>query len=67
MRVVYIGDARNIEGVGMLAAGTVYDLPDHVAASLMEQGRAELPPPPKPPAPSVMPATKPAEKGARNG
>lgn len=42
MRVRYIGDARVISGVGMLAAGVDYDLPDDVAASLCEQGRAVL-------------------------
>ncbi len=64
MRVVYIGDARTIVGVGMLCAGEVYDLADDIAASLIEQGKAELAPAPLKPAPRVT--TSKAE-GTRNG
>ena len=42
MRVVWIGGARNVEGIGVPVGGQVYDWPDHVAASLIEQGHAEL-------------------------
>jgi hypothetical protein len=62
MRVVYIGDARQIPGIGMPCAGQVYDWPEDVAASLIEQGKAEPAPVARavvvtPPAPK-----KPAEK-----
>lgn len=39
-RVRYIGDARVLAGFGPLASGTEYDLPDDMAASLIEQGKA---------------------------
>ncbi len=48
MRVVWIGGARNVERLGFLVDGQVYDLPDDVAGSLLEQGKAELPPVEKP-------------------
>jgi hypothetical protein len=65
MRVVYIGDARTIVGVGMLCAGEVYDLADDIAASLIEQGKAELPPAPKPTTTVRVTTTK--AEGTRNG
>jgi hypothetical protein len=63
MRVVYIGDARTISGIGMPCAGQVYDWPDDVAASLIEQGKAELAPPARP-APKLASDPKPALRPA---
>lgn len=56
MRVRWIGDARIVPGIGMPIAGQVYDLPDEMAASLVEQGKAVVAPPPV----VLKPATKPA-------
>lgn len=63
MRVRYIGDARTIVGFGMPIAGTVYDWPDDMAASLIEQGKAELVVDP-PPAPRIVPKPQPTRLGA---
>jgi hypothetical protein len=60
MRVVWIGGARNVEGIGMPCDGLVYDWPDHVAASLIEQGKAELAPPDPPVRPAAF-VPKPAK------
>jgi hypothetical protein len=40
MKVRWIGDARCVEGIGQPIKGQVYDLPNTVAASLIEQGKA---------------------------
>lgn len=40
MRVRWVGGARTIAGIGMPVDGAVYDWPDQLAASLVEQGKA---------------------------
>lgn len=39
MKVKWIGGARSVPGIGQPVDGTVYDLPEEMAESLLEQGK----------------------------